>query len=79
MATSDELLREQVVGAWRPRGRDGGVKVHPAWHDLPAEERERAFDEAASARRLEAAIDAQGLSSTTKAVLARINRNAGFP
>lgn len=71
-ASDDELLREQVVSAWRPRGRDGGVRFHPAWHDLPARERTRAYDEAASARKLEAALDPQGLSTTARAVLARI-------
>jgi len=71
-ASDDELLREQVVSAWRPRARDGGVRFHPAWHDLPAQERTRAHDEAASARKLEAALDPQGLSTTARAVLARI-------
>jgi hypothetical protein len=74
MATSEELLREQVIGAFRPRGRDGGVKAHPAWHDLPPAERQRAFDEAARSRLLEAAMDPRGLSTTAKAVLARIRR-----
>ncbi len=72
MAMDEELLREQVVSAWRPRDREGGVRAHPAWHDLPAPERARAFDEAATARRLEAALDPEGLSSTARAVLARL-------
>jgi hypothetical protein len=71
-ASDDELLREQVFSAWRPRARDGGVRFHPAWHDLPAPERTRAHDEAATARKLEAALDPEGLSTTARAVLARI-------
>jgi len=71
-AADDELLREQVISAWRPRGRDGGVRAHPAWHDLPEQERARAFDETAAARRMEAALDPAGLSSTGRAVLARL-------
>lgn len=74
MASDDELLREQVLSAWRPRDRDGGVRAHPAWHDLPEQERARAFDQAALARRLEAAMDPEGLSSTARAVLARLTR-----
>jgi hypothetical protein len=75
MASSDdELLREQVVSAWRPRDIDGGVRSHPAWHDLPEPERTRAHDEAARARRMEAALDPEGLSSTARAVLARLTR-----
>jgi hypothetical protein len=52
------------------------VRSHPAWHDLDAEGRVEAHDRAATSRALEAALDPQGLSSTARAVLARI-RNAG--
>jgi len=34
MAAPDELLLEQVLGAWRPRTAEGGPRSHPAWHDL---------------------------------------------
>ena len=67
----DELL-EQVVAAWRPRGLDDGVRSHPAWHDLPPADREHAARLAAAQRRLEAALDPEGLSTTAHAVLARI-------
>jgi len=72
MASDEELLREQVISAWRPRDREGGVRAHPAWHDLPEPGRARAFEEAAATRRLEAALDPEGLSSTARAVLARL-------
>ncbi|MEM6992627.1 MAG: hypothetical protein AAF721_19090 [Myxococcota bacterium] len=67
-----ESLIEQVVSAWRPRNRDGGVRAHPAWHDLDATGRAEAAERTARARLLEAALDDDGLSSTGRAVLARI-------
>ena len=67
-----ELLIEAAVGAWRPRRADGGIGVHPAWADLDAAGRAEAYEAARLQRRLEAAIDEQGLSSTARAVLGRI-------
>lgn len=67
-----ELLVERVASAWRPRRPGGGVGSHPAWHDLDAGGRAEAFEAARVARRLEAALDAEGLSTTARAVLARI-------
>ena len=72
MTRDDELLIEQVVSAWRPRDRDGGLRAHPAWHDLPEDLREQAAKAARQQRRIEAALDPEGLSSTARAVLARI-------
>ncbi len=67
-----ELLIEAAVGAWRPRRADGGIGVHPAWADLDAAGRAEAYEAARLQRRLEAAMDAEGLSSTARAVLGRI-------
>ncbi len=67
-----EVLIERVVSAWRPRRAGGGVGDHPAWHDLDAGGRREAYEAARLQRRLEAALDRQGLSSTGRAVLARI-------
>lgn len=72
MTKDDELLIEQVVSAWRPRDRDGGLRAHPAWHDLPEDLREEAARAARRQRRIEAALDPEGLSSTARAVLSRI-------
>ena len=69
---SREILVEEAAGAWRPRRPGGGIGSHPAWHDLDAAGREQAFQAARSARQLEAALDPEGLSSTSRAVLARI-------
>jgi hypothetical protein len=69
-----EALIEAAAGAWRPRRPGGGVGTHPAWHDLDAVGREESFRAAEQSRRLEAALDPEGLSSTARAVLARIHR-----
>lgn len=65
-------LIEQVTSSWRPADRSGGVRSHPAWNDLDAGSREVAHREAARQRRLEAALDEEGLSTTAKRVLQRI-------
>lgn len=77
--TDDErdLLIEQAAAAWRPTrlgaaGLDDAVGWHPAWHDLDEDGRRAAFERATAMRRLEAALDPDGLSTTAKAVLARI-------
>ena len=76
MNGDDELI-EQAASAFRPRDpRDGRARPHPAWLDLDEAGRQTAFDEAARARRLEAALDPAGLSTTARAVLARIRGGA---
>ena len=69
---NDELI-EEVAGAYRPT-RANGDRTLPSWHDLDGEGREKAFDLAVSLRRLEAAMDPEGLSTTARAVLAKIRR-----
>jgi hypothetical protein len=68
---NDDELIEQVAGAYRPPSRDE-LRYHPAWHDLDAAGRARAFELARSLRAMEAALDPEGLSTTARAVLARI-------
>jgi hypothetical protein len=67
----EEVLVEQVAGAYRPRSRDE-LRYHPAWHDLGEAARVRAYEIARAMRPIEAALDNDGLSSTARAVLARI-------
>ena len=67
----EELLVEQVASAYRPPSLDE-LRYHPAWHDLDAAARVRAFDLATALRPLEAALDSDGLSTTARAVLARL-------
>jgi hypothetical protein len=71
----EDLLVEQVAGAHRTPPRTFGELVyHPAWHDLGPAARERAFGRALALRVAEAALDPEGLSTTARAVLARIRR-----
>ena len=67
----EDLLIEQVAGAYRPVSRDE-LRYHPAWHDLGPDARERAFERARALRALEAALDPDRLSTTARAVLDRI-------
>ena len=67
----EDLLVEQVASAYRPASPDE-LRYHPAWHDLPAAARERAFDLTRSLRPLEAALDPEGLSTTARAVLQKL-------
>ena len=69
-----DALVEQALSAWRPSGRDGGVRGHPAWHDLDPAGRQEVYQQTLRLRQLEAALDPQGLSTTAQAVLARIKR-----
>jgi len=71
----EDLLVEQVAGAYRPPSLDE-LRYHPAWHDLDTAARVRAFDLATVLRPLEAALDPDGLSSTARAVLARLTKTS---
>ena len=68
-----ELLIEQVAGAWRPDAGDV-LTYHKAWHDLDGDGRAVAFARGAALRTIEAALDPEGLSTTARAVLAKIKR-----
>lgn len=67
-----EELIEALAGAHRARTPLGEIRPHPAFFDLDDAGRTEAFDLAARLRRMEAALDAEGLSGTARAVLARI-------
>jgi hypothetical protein len=69
-----DALIEQVASAYRAAHPHGGVRPHAAWHDLDAEGRQEAHTRALASRELERALDPEGLSTTAKAVLARITR-----
>lgn len=72
-----EIAIEAAASAHRERALDGSVRESPAFADLDAAGRLAAHDVAALSRRLEAALDPQGLSSTAHAVLARIAGRRG--
>jgi hypothetical protein len=69
-----EALLEAAAGAFRERDPAGRPRFHPAWWDLDEAGRHAAFARAWESRALEAALDPAGLSSTARAVLARIRR-----
>jgi hypothetical protein len=73
MPTPDEeALIEAAAGAWRERDPRGGLRHHPAWWDLDEPGRRAAYEAARHSRLLEAALDPAGLSTTGRAVMARI-------
>ena len=73
MATDDrDTLIEAATTAWRPRAPHGPLRFHPAWWDLDPPGRQAAHDRARVSRAIEAALDPEGLSTTAKAVMARI-------
>jgi hypothetical protein len=67
-----ESLVAAVTTAHRERNVRGEIKSHRAWHDLDEAGRTEAFDETLRTRKIESASDARGLSTTARAVLARI-------
>jgi hypothetical protein len=69
--TEREALIEEATTAWRPHG-PAVILSHPAWADLDPAGRLEVYEVTRVSRRLEAALDPEGLSTTARAVLARI-------
>lgn len=68
-----DALIEAVVSAYRERDpRTGEIRECPAFHDLDAAGRLEAHDRATETRRIEAALDPAGRSTTVLAVLRTI-------
>lgn len=65
-------LIETVTTARRAVRSDGRVVAAAAWHDLDAAARDEAFEATVAERLVEAAVHLDGLSTTARAVLARI-------
>jgi hypothetical protein len=74
MTRDEALLLEQVTSAHRERHADGSIRAHPAWYDLDEAARREAFEATLALRRLEAALDPQGHSTTVRALLKRLDR-----
>ncbi len=70
--TRPDPLVEAVTTAHRGRDLDGHIRPHAAWADLDAAGRAQAFEAVVRQRALERALDPDGLSSTARAVLRRI-------
>lgn len=69
---SVETSIEEVVSAHRDRDPRGTVVPAPAFHDLEPNDREQAYRETLLQRTLECALDPEGLSTTARAILGRI-------
>lgn len=68
-----DLLIEQVVSAHRGEDpRTSALLPSTAFADLDEESRVLAFEAASMSRVIEAALDPEGLSTTSRAVLRRI-------
>jgi hypothetical protein len=67
-----EALVAAVTSAHRERGPHGELRAHRAFYDLDEAGRVEAFEETLRVRSIEAAADPEGLSSTARALLARI-------
>ena len=74
--TPDErnTLILSVTSAHRERAAHGEIRAHRNFYDLDEADRVEAHDETARLRLLEAASSADSLTSTARAVLARIKR-----
>jgi hypothetical protein len=66
------LLIAEATTAYRSRDAQGTLQLHPAWMDLDEEGRREAFARTVELRELEATTGPAGLTSTARAVLARI-------
>jgi hypothetical protein len=73
-AAEREALISSATTAHRTRDAEGNIVIDAAWLDLDEAGRREAFDATTRQRALEAALDAEGLSSTARAVLSRIRR-----
>lgn len=67
-----DALLEAVVTAHRARSPRGEILPSPAFADLEPDDRAQAYRATLLQRTLETALDPAGLSSTAKAILARI-------
>jgi len=68
-----ERLLEAATSAYREHDRHGRILPSPDWADLSVERRAELFERTLAARRLEAAADPNLLTSTARAVLARLD------
>ena len=67
-----EILFEAATAASRERDAEGRIVPSAHWADLSPAQREELFDRVLESRKLEAAADLQGLSTTARTVVARI-------
>jgi hypothetical protein len=68
-----EILIEAANSAFRERAASGQIRPSAEWWDLSPDERVEAFDRGLESRLIEKAVDPNGLSTTARAVLSRID------
>lgn len=68
----ERAMIEELAGAYRPTS-PREIRYHPVFYDLGEEGRAAAHQAALRSRRVEAALDPQALSTTVRAVLARLD------
>jgi hypothetical protein len=71
-----DVLLEAALASHRDRDAEGRLRNAPAWWDLDPAAREQLFALQIEQRALERAIDADGWSTTVRAVLRAIPRNS---
>ncbi len=69
MSDDREAQEEQAASAVRSRDPRGRFSSSAAWHDLDPAGRRRAYEAAVQWRRIEAALDPDGLSAAARSVL----------
>ncbi len=67
-----EIRIEEAASAFRERNVEGRILASPAWWDLAPEERDALYAAQLESRLIERALDPAGLSTTVRAVLARL-------
>jgi len=67
-----DALVSAATSAHRRRDLDGNLVTDAAWLDLDSAGRAEAFEVTVLLRALESAVDPEGLSSTARAILARL-------
>jgi hypothetical protein len=70
----DDELVSAATSAHRARDAEGRLVADAAWMDLDEAGRRAAFDATLCQRKMEAALDGEGLSSTARAILRRIRQ-----
>ncbi len=74
MDAEREQLIEQALSAHRARDPRASVVESSAFYDLDARGRRDVFEQVLTLRRLEAALDPEGMSTTVRAVLRLLER-----
>lgn len=69
-----ELLIEEALSAHRQQDPRGGPRPSPAFFDLDDEGRLSVFEQSLAQRKMEAALDPAGESTTVRAVLRLLAR-----